>query len=167
MIEATVSLVPFTVGHVDKTFMWVSDLDFQRSFLMRGRPTWEGHRAYFDRVLKDRSQDVFAIMYGDTHCGNCGFRNIVLGEESELWIYIGDASLRGKNIGHEAVKLLIQKGFDVLNLKLIYVHFGDFNAAARHLYEGMGFKQVLLKEGADGQWLNRQCEIIRMELVRL
>ena len=167
MIDTTVSLVPFEVNHIDKTFMWVSDTDLQRFFLMRGRPTWEGHKEYFDRVLKDRSQCVFAIMYGDIHCGNCGFKNIVLGEESELWIYIGDASLRGKNIAHKAVKLLIQEGFDVLNLKLIYVHFGDFNTMARQLYERMGFRQVPLKEGADGQWLNRQCEIIRMELTTI
>lgn len=167
MIEAAVSLVPFTTHHVDKTFVWVSDPDFQHSFLMRGRPTREGHRDYFSLVLKDPSQDVFAIMYGDTHCGNCGFKNIVPGEESEFWIYIGDTSLRGKNIGHEAARLLIQKGFDVLNLKLIYVHFGDFNTTARQLYERMGFRQVPLREGADGQWLNRQCEIIRMELTRI
>jgi RimJ/RimL family protein N-acetyltransferase len=167
MIEATVSLVPFTKSHVDKTFVWVSDSDFQHSFLMRGRPTREGHRAYFSRVLEDSSQGVFAIMYGDIHCGNCGFKNIVPGKESELWIYIGDASLRGKNIGYEAVRLLIQKGFDVLNLKLIYVHFGDFNTTARQLYERMGFRQVPLKEGTNEQWLNRQCEIIRMELARI
>lgn len=167
MIEATVSLVPFTTCHVDKTFEWVSDPGFQRSFLMRGRPTREGHRAYFSQALKDPSQDVFAIMYGDIHCGNCGYKNIVLGEESELWIYIGDESLRGRNVGYEALKLLIQKGFEVLNLRSVYVHFGDFNVAARQLYERMGFRQAPLKEGTGEQWLGRHCEIIRMELARI
>lgn len=164
MIETAVSLVPFTTHHIDKTFIWVSDPDFQHFFLMRGRPTREGHKAYFGRVLKDSSQNVFAIMYGDKHCGNCGFKNIVRGKESELWIYIGDTCLRGKNVGYKALKILIQKGFEALNLKLVYVHFGDFNVAARQLYDRMGFRQVPLKEGIDEQWLGRQCEIIRMEL---
>ena len=166
MVDVAVSLIPFTKDHMKKTFTWVEDPDIQRYFLMRGQPTWEGHKSYIDRILKDSSQCVFAIIYGDLHCGNCGLKNIVSGKESELWIYIGDVSLRGRGIGQLAVGLLVQKGFELFHLEMIYVHFGDFNVAARHLYERMGFGQVPLRESTDGPWVNRTCKIVRMELER-
>jgi RimJ/RimL family protein N-acetyltransferase len=166
MADITISLVPFTMDHVARTFTWVTNPYFQRSFLMRGQPTWEVHKAHFDQALKDPSQDIFAVIYGDTHCGNCGLKNIAFGKEAELWIYIGEPSLRGKGLGHGATRLLIEKAFEAFDLKLVYVHFGDFNVAARQLYERIGFRQVPLKEGASEQWLDRQCEIIRMELVK-
>jgi len=65
-----------------------------------------------------------------------------------------------------AVGLLVQKGFELFHLEMIYVHFGDFNVAARHLYERMGFRQVPLRESTDGPWVNRTCKIVRMELER-
>ncbi len=166
MADITISLAPFTMDHVAKTFTWVTNPDFQRFFLMRGQPTWEVHQAHFDQALKDRSHQVFAVIYGDTHCGNCGLKNIVPGNEAELWIYIGEPSLRRKSLGYSATKLLIAKAFEVFDLKLVYVHFGDFNAPARRLYERTGFRQVPLKESAGEQWLNRECEIIRMELLK-
>lgn len=161
MADMRVSLTPFTKEHVERTYGWVTDPDFQRLFLMRGRPSWEGHQAYFDRVLADPSQCVFAIIHDDMHVGNCGLKNIVLGKEGELWLYIGEVSMRGKHIGRCAAKLLLQNGFEVLKLKMIYVHFADFNVAARHLYEHLGFKEVPFSQSTD--WANRQYEVIRME----
>ena len=166
MASIAISLVPFTADHVARTFTWVTNPDLQRAFLMRGQPTWEVHRAYFDQVLKDRSQRVFAVIYGDTHCGNCGLKNIVSRKEAELWIYIGEPFLRGKSLGFEATRSLIAEAFEVLDLKLVYVHFGDFNGPARQLYERIGFRQVPLEESTREQWRKRQCEIVRMELVK-
>ena len=161
-----VKLIPFKKEHIEKTFTWVSNPALQRLFLIRGQPTWNSHIAYFSRVLCDHSNCVFAIIYKNMHCGNCGFKNIISGQEGELWIYIGDTSLQGIGIGKVALEILIDKGFKEQNFKVIYVHLGDFNVVARDLYEFFGFKQVPLKESNKVQWENRQCEIIRMELKR-
>lgn len=164
MADGHVYLIPFTADHIEKTYEWVTDPDFQRLFLMREQPTWEGHKAYFDRVLADPSQRVFAILHDDAHVGNCGLKNIVREKEGELWLYVGEASMRRKKIGRRAAELLMHYGFEALKLKMICVHFADFNVGARHLYERLGFKQVPLGESTD--WVNRQCEIIRMEAPR-
>lgn len=166
MADEPVSLMSFTRDHVGKTYGWVTNSEFQRLFLMRGRPTWEGHKAYFDRVLADPSQCVFAIIHHESHVGNCGLKHIVREKEGELWLYVGEASMRRKNIGRCAAHLLLDYGFEVLRLEMIYLHFADFNVAARHLYEGLGFTEVPLKEGANGQWGNRPCGIVRMEATR-
>lgn len=164
MADGHVALMPFTRDHIEKTYEWVADPDFQRLFLMREQPTWEGHKAYFDRVLADPSQRVLAILHDNAHVGNCGLKNIVREKEGELWLYVGEASMRRKNIGRSAAELLMHYGFEALKLEMIYVHFADFNVGARHLYERLGFKQVPLRESTD--WVNRQCEIIRMEAPR-
>jgi RimJ/RimL family protein N-acetyltransferase len=163
MDDGAVTLVSLSREHIEKTFTWIVDPHFQQAFLMRGQPTWEGHIAYFDRILADCSQLAFAIMNGNSHCGNCGLKNIVSRKEGELWIYIGDASMRKKGIGRSAVDLLIRKAFELLHLEMIYVHVGHSNMAARHLYEIMGFKKVLLREDGFEQWTDRSCEVIRME----
>jgi RimJ/RimL family protein N-acetyltransferase len=166
MADGQVYLTPFTRDHVEKTFNWVTDADFQRLFLMRGHPTWGGHQAYFDRVLADPAQYVFAIIHDEVHVGNCGLKNLIWEKEGELWLYVGEVTMRKKNIGRRAAELLLNYGFEVLRLGMIYLHFADFNVGARHLYERIGFRQVSLKESDTEEWRKKPCEIIRMEITR-
>jgi RimJ/RimL family protein N-acetyltransferase len=166
MADGHVSLIPFTRDHVEKTFTWVTDAEFQQLFLMRGHPTWVGHQAYFDRVLADPTQCVFAIIHDKVHVGNCGLKNLVRGKDGELWLYVGEVTLRRKKIGRRAADLLLNFGFEVLRLEMIYLHFADFNVGARRLYEHIGFRQVSLKESNSEEWGKKPCEIIRMEITR-
>lgn len=164
MNNLKVSLVPFTKDHVGLTFEWVSDPEFRRMFLMRGEPTWEGHQAYFERVLTDPTQYIYAVLTRSVHVGNCGLKNISLSKkEGELWIYIGDPSMRGKGISKYAAELLLGEGFEVLGLEMIYLHVAEFNTVARRLYKRLGFIEVSLLRDAD-EWANRESKVLRMEL---
>jgi len=161
-MNLNVSLVPFREEHISLTFEWIQDPDFQQLFLMRDRPTWEGHIKYFDRILKDPAQRVYAILAESRHVGNCGMKNISL-KEGELWIYIGDPRMRGKGIANHATRLLAAKGFIELGLEKIIVHVADFNVSAIKLYKKLGFIEVLVSDNSK-DWANRGCNIIRMEL---
>lgn len=164
--ESNVVLEPFTNDHIDLTFEWIKDREFQHLFLMRGEPTWEGHNEYFEEVLKDPKQCVYAILAENRYVGNCGLKNLLPSEkEGEMWIYIGDSSMRGKSIGKHATELLLHEGFKVLKLKMIYVHVADFNTAARRLYDKLGFKEVPMIDDSN-EWSDRGCKIIRMELMK-
>lgn len=158
-------LVPIQNEHVHLTFEWVKESELQRLFLMRGKITWEGHQAYFKRVLSDPKQCIFAILVDDTHVGNCGLKNLsVSNKRGEIWIYIGDPSMREKGIGKRATELLIHEGFEVLGLEMVYIHVAEFNTAALRMYEKIGFIEVPLQIGENDEWENRGCKIIRMEL---
>jgi RimJ/RimL family protein N-acetyltransferase len=158
-----VYLIPFKKEHIEKTFEWVKDPFIKEYFLLRGEHTWKGHLKYFERVLNDPKQQVFAIFVDGHHIGNCGFKNMVPKErEGELWIYIGDESFRNKGFGRFATDLLIREGFDELDLELIYLHVADFNVPARTIYRQIGFVEVESEEDRKG-WEDRVCEIIRME----
>lgn len=62
-------------------------------------------------------------------------RNAVLG------IFIGDDSNRGKGYGKEAIKLLLEYGFNNLNLNNIMLNVYSFNKRAIKVYESLGFKK--------------------------
>jgi len=159
-----VSLEPFSAEHVSKTFGWVSDADFQKQFLMRGAPTWEGHQAYCRRILEDSTQRGFAIIVNGDHVGNCGLKNLTV-SDGELWFYIGDPEYRRRGIGQLATALLIREGFDALKLERIYLHVADFNIAARKLYEKLGFQEIRMQKHI-GEWSDRGCRVILMEVIK-
>ena len=168
MIYKNCSLVPFDQAHIKKSFEWVSDAEMRRLFLIRGEVTWEGHLKYFSRVLSDATQCLYAILNENRqHVGNCGFKNIKPHDhEGELWIYLGEATTRGKGVGSSATKLLVYEGFNQHDFSLIYLHVADFNVAAIAMYKNLGFVESPFK-GDAGDWLERDYRIIRMELVRV
>ncbi len=164
-MKLRVSLISFVQKHVRLTFDWVKNPELQRLFLMRANPTWVGHQAYFERVLTNPQQRVYAILSEGRHVGNCGFKNIMPSKQGgELWIYIGDFSMHGQGIGKYATQLLIQEGFESLGLTMIYVHVADFNTIARKMYQQIGFYEVTRPGDTKQEWASRGYKIIRMEL---
>ena len=162
--QASISLIKFSEDHIKQTYEWVKSPEFKYLFLLRGEVTYEGNHQYFEKVLSDHSQIVYAIYYKGKHVGNCGFKNISLKKkEAEIWIYIGDSSLRGKGIGLQATRTLLSEAFEKLGLKTIYLHVADYNAAAINMYKKLGFSDVSTK-ASEGEWSDRGCKIVRMEL---
>jgi len=160
--DISVILEDFAESHIEKTFEWVSDPDLQKDFLIRKNPTRESHLEYFKNVLRDATQQVFAIYAKNAHVGNCGLKNIS-DKNAELWIYIGEVLYRKKGVGREATSMLLRKGFEVFGLMQIYVHVAEFNTNARRLYDKLGFKETSLSQDSK-TWEGRGCNIIRMEL---
>lgn len=163
-MNPNISIIPFSKDHIAQTYEWMQDAELRKYFLVREKPTMEKHLAFFDKVLNDRSQKVFSIMFDDQHVGNCGFKNILTDKaEGEIWIYLGSSCMRNKGIGKSASQLLIDKGFNTLGFKLIYLHVAEFNEAAIKLYKSIGFSEVS-DELIGQEWKNREYRIIRMEL---
>lgn len=57
-------------------------------------------------------------------------------------IFIGNTAARSKGIGTEATNLLLDFGFNVLNLKNIMAEVFSFNAASLKVCEKCGFKEI-------------------------
>jgi len=60
---------------------------------------------------------------------------------AECIIDIGEKEVWGKGYGSEAMKLLLDYGFQEMNLHRIYLRVFSFNSRAIKLYEKLGFKQ--------------------------
>lgn len=159
-----VTLCPFKEIFLGCTYEWIRNPELRKDFLMRDEPSWEGHCAYFKQILADSTQHVLAIMAENVHVGNCGLKNIKTSEGTgELWLYVGNPSMRRKTIGKKAAMLMLNYGFNHLFLHTIIVHVADFNISARRLYGGLGFKEVLNSNDQE-EWKNRGFQVIRMEL---
>lgn len=86
--------------------------------------------------------------------GNCSIQKIDwIARCAEVGIFIGNKAYWGKGFGSEAMKLLLQFGFNRLNLNRIYLHVFETNPRAIRSYEKVGFKhegrlrQDLFKNG--------------------
>ena len=61
--------------------------------------------------------------------------------KGEYGIFIGEEAARGRGIGTEAAKLMIQYGFEELGLHRIYLRVLSSNKQAIRSYEKAGFEQ--------------------------
>lgn len=87
---------------------------------------------------KESTQEVGEIAW--KMIGGCGFFNLVgHARSAEFGIMIGDKSYWDRGFGTEAVRLLVQHGFDTLNLNRIHLRVLENNPRAIHVYENVGF----------------------------
>jgi len=72
--------------------------------------------------------------------GSLGLYDISISHRhAELGILIGDRDCWSKGYGTEAMNLILEHGFDQLNLHRIYLFVLDFNLRAIRAYEKVGF----------------------------
>ena len=78
---------------------------------------------YYKTICNRDSKDrFFSVMDGDPDCfiGMIGLENISLENRSAEISIVIDPELRGKGYGKKAIELLLQEGFERLNLDNIY-----------------------------------------------
>ncbi|TFG17923.1 MAG: N-acetyltransferase [Promethearchaeota archaeon] len=136
-----VILAPLKREYIDKFLEWLNDPEVTQH-LMRFRPlTREMEEDWFDS-LKDREGDIiFAILINQNQLiGNCSIMNILWNDRvGTCGIFIGDKKEQGKGYGTEAMKLLLEYGFNTLNLNRIDLKVNDFNSRAIRCYQKIGF----------------------------
>ena len=98
------------------------------------REVWDKERAAGDIL--------FSIYKGDDFIGICGLHNLRdIYHSAELRILIFDKDAVGKGIGTEACCLLVNYGFQKLNLHRIWLGCNAENVRAIKCYEKVGFKE--------------------------
>lgn len=101
-------------------------------------------KEWYERLYADNTQVVVGIRLKRSHryIGNCGLHAIdSLHRKAEAGIAIGEKDCWGKGYGTEAMELLLDYGFDTLNLHRIFLRVYDFNKRAMGSYKKIGFKQ--------------------------
>jgi RimJ/RimL family protein N-acetyltransferase len=97
-----------------------------------------------DWLEKNTDKHLYAIVKAedDTLLGNCGFSTYDQTKRcAEVGIFIGEADNRNKGYGAEALSLLVDYGFDYLNLKNIMLKVFEFNERAIQCYKKVGFRE--------------------------
>jgi diamine N-acetyltransferase len=133
-----VKLTDYKREHLENTYQWMQDKNLKEMFLLDRVISLESHENWFTSIIKDDSQEIYAIEFGDVHVGNIGLKNIdIQNQKAEIWIYLGDLNYRGRGIAKAAIlELLDMKKHD---LKKIYAHVVDYNFASLKLFLSTNF----------------------------
>lgn len=102
--------------------------------------TPEIEREWLAKVLERENEKRFAICLteNDRYIGNIFFTDVTA-EEAQLHIFIGEMSCWGNGRAVEAMNQIVQFGFKVLHLQLIYGLVNIKNEAAVQMAREAGF----------------------------
>lgn len=125
---------------------WFSDTEVTR-FMFRGvfPISIEESTAFYEQLASEQQNDlVLAVIArdGDVHVGNVGLHRIDwINRSAEFGIVIGERDHQGKGIGTEATRLIVEHGFERLNLHRIWLGVFADHVSAIRMYARIGFRE--------------------------
>lgn len=154
---------------LDVWFNWFNDAEVVGLMDQRRWPnTKEKQKQYLERMTTSSSDMQLAIVYksNDALIGTVGLHGMdAINRNADISIIIGDKKYWGKGLAKEAVGLLIDHVFAMLNLHKLTAGFVDGNKASQKLFESFGFKkEAVLREQVYLQ--GKYHDIIRMGLLK-
>jgi RimJ/RimL family protein N-acetyltransferase len=158
-------LSPMNVEDAEQYVTWLSNAEMTDRLGQTANVI--GLESEKEWIAKNSSEKEFAIVLNDSDLliGNCGFNwTDPVKRSGEIGIFIGDKENRGKGYGAEAVRLLLEFGFNVLNLHSICLTCFSFNGEAAACYKKCGFSEAGRKREAS--FCNgKYCDVIIMDIL--
>ena len=140
-------LSPINIEDYDQYYQWLNDsettiyLSVFHEIIARHR-----EKELLEKLIRtEHGNYMMAIVELETNklLGNCGLLNVdLINRNAEFGIFIGDKKYRGKGIGEEATRLILDFGFNAINLHHIWLRVFSFNKNAIGLYKKIGFKII-------------------------
>ena len=144
MVGERVYLSPIDPDDAEVYAKWINDLEV--SIYLTSAPnvySLSKEKEILEQISKEGYN--FAIIDSEKVkvIGNCGLMNVDnVNRKAELGIFIGEKDYWGKGYGTEAIELLLDFSFNILNLNSIMLIVRAFNKRAIRCYEKCGFKLI-------------------------
>ncbi len=151
---------------------WLNDPEVLAGLLIYAPLSSVDEESWFESMLKRPIEEhplVIEIRQGENEwqmIGNCGFHAFNWRVRSaEVGIFIGEKSKWNQGYGTEVMELLLQFGFDTLNLNRIALEVYENNPGAIRAYDKAGFviegrkRQAMFKGG-------EYVDILLMSVIR-
>ena len=144
LLGDNIYLSPRHIEDVEKYTEWLNDFQVTD---YTGRSanvlTLEGEKKYLEQHINDEASFAIIRIEDDQIIGSISLEQIShVHRGATLGIFIGDKSGRNKGYGTEAVKLILDYGFNYLNLHSIRLSVFGNNERAIACYKKCGFKEV-------------------------
>jgi RimJ/RimL family protein N-acetyltransferase len=138
-------LSPIRVEDAPRYTEWLADPEIAVNLTLMTRIiTLPMEREALDRLA--RSNETFAIVARgepDRLIGNCGLHQVnQIDGTAECGIFIGDKTYWNRGYGTEALTLLLDFAFSVLNLRNVMLLVFEYNRRAIRCYEKAGFREI-------------------------
>lgn len=141
-MEYQIYLRPMVEEDTDMIVAWRNKPSVKNYFIYQADFTKEGHLHWLHEVVEKghACQMIICDKEGDKPLGSVYIRDIdPVHHKGEYGIFIGEEAARGRGIGTQAAKLMIQYGFEKLGLHRIYLRALAGNDQAIRSYEKAGF----------------------------
>lgn len=142
LIGERVYLRPLDEADLDRCLGWINDPEVISTLGRRFPMSATLEREWLTGQYKSEKTLSLAIVVkdGDQHIGNCGFNDIDYANRKAVFgILIGEKDQWGKGYGPEAARLIVDYGFNQLNLHRISLTVYSNNPRAIRAYEKVGF----------------------------
>ena len=138
-------LSPMSTEDAEIFTQWLNDFDTTDYLGRSGMiTTLSGEQEYLENKTKNENEAKFAIVTldGDKLRGTVSLEHINLSnKDAILGIFIGDKDYRNNGYGTEAIKLILDYGFNYINLHSVRLDVMAFNERAQKCYQKCGFKE--------------------------
>ena len=143
LVGEKIYLSPRSTEDVEIYTRWLNDFE-TTDYIGRSNMTFtlEAEKKYLEGNIG--AEAVFAIidMKKDKLIGTVGISKIDhINRKGTLGIFIGEKDYREKGYGTEAIQLMLDYGFNYLNLNSIKLNVFEFNKRAIACYKKCGFKE--------------------------
>ncbi len=136
-------LSPINENDFDQYTEWLNDLNITKYLSLSSvNITLESEKKALETLSKGHN---YAIIDCETDklIGNIGLMDISnINRSAELGIFIGNKDFLSKGYGTEAIGLLLDYSFNILNLKNIMLRVFSYNVRAINCYQKCGFKSI-------------------------
>lgn len=120
---------------------WVNDLEAGLGMIFLSSIIGEDKEKEVMARLKDGMNFAIVDASTDKAIGTCGIPSIdERNRHCLVGIFIGDSEKRGKGYGTDAMSLILEFAFCILNMHSVSLRVYDFNKPAIRCYEKCGFK---------------------------
>ncbi len=146
---------------------WLNDLEVMSGLSMvTGHVTASGERDVLGRMAVSGHHYAIVDLETDQLLGNCTLdRQDHVNGTAVIGIFIGDKRYWSRGYGSEALRLLLDYGFNVLNLHSVMLEVFAYNRRAIACYRKVGFREI-------GRWREskliggRRYDRVLMDIVR-
>ena len=128
---------------IEKYTEWLNDFETtDYTGRSAGLLTIENERKYIEGKIDEPAAFAIVTLDEDKLIGTVALEDINnVNRTATLGIFIGDKEYRNKGYGTEAIKLILDYGFNYLNLGNIKLDLMAFNERALKCYQKCGFKE--------------------------
>ncbi|MFX1316140.1 MAG: GNAT family N-acetyltransferase [Promethearchaeota archaeon] len=169
LVGERVKLAPHKREYIDKFLKWFNDPEITQYLTIYRPLTLEMEEEWFN-TIKDRENNIYLSILlleeNDKLIGNCGIHNIDCKNRCAFCgIAIGEKEYQNQGLGTETMKLLVEYGFNTLNLNRLELSVKDNNIRAIKCYKKVGF----IEEGRrrEAMFINgRYYDAIIMSILR-
>lgn len=161
--QGTVALRPLALADTDHVVRWRGRPDVASEMFSATPPTAAEHDAWFHGLQRRTDRLEFVILDEERPVGTVGLSQIDLGAgTAEYGILIGEDAARGRGVARTASELVIELAFVTLGLQRLDLTMFADNAAARGLYERLGFVSRAQLPACEKDGRTRQVELLSL-----